>query len=140
MKQISAQQKHSILTHYTARRKGETLAEILRLHDVSASRTAVFYWMQQWDGTVDSLQHKGGAGRPRILSQQEVTRHMGTPIRNKNRAAVRVKYIDIQQQVQDRTRKQVSIQTIRRYGKDELGARFIRGKKRTREESKYIDT
>lgn len=51
MQKLTPEQKHSILTHYTSRRDGETLDQIFALHGVKASRQSFFVWMKQWDGT-----------------------------------------------------------------------------------------
>jgi hypothetical protein len=139
MKHPTPEQKHSILTHYASRREGETLKQILALHDVVASRQAVAQWRQQWDGTIASLQRKPVAGRPRTLTPAEVRRHVAAPIRNANRAARAVRYTKLLPQVQAATGKSMSVQTLRRYGEQELGAKQHRGKKRTEEESEYTE-
>jgi hypothetical protein len=140
MKHPTPEQKHSILTHYAARREGETLARILALHDVVASRQAVALWRQQWDGTIASLQRKPVAGRPRILTPAEVRRHVAAPIRNANRAAREVRYTKLLPQVRAATGKSMSVRTLRNYGETELNAKQHKGKKRTAEESEYTNT
>jgi hypothetical protein len=140
MKQPTPEQKHGILTHYAARREGETLKQILALHAVAATPRAVWQWRQQWDGTIASLQRKPVPGRPRILTPAEVRRHVAAPIRNANRAAREVRYTKLLPQVQDATGKSMSVQTLRRYGRKELQAKQHAGKKRTAEESECTDT
>jgi hypothetical protein len=135
MKHLTAEQKHSILTHYSARRKSETLATILALHDASASRKSVAAWRKRWDGTPQSLQDGVSSGRPRKLSEAQVCRHVAAPIRNSNRAARVVRYSKLLPQVQAATATDVSLRTLQRYGHDEAGARQTRGKKRTADES-----
>ena len=135
MKQLTPEQKHSILTHYSSRREGETLDQILRLHDVAASRSSVENWAHRWNGTIASLKHKAGAGRPRSLTPREVQQHITAPIRRSNRAARQVTYTKVAQQMRDKTGKSVSDRTVQRIGKTQLGARRTRGKKRTSEES-----
>lgn len=139
MKQPTAEQKHCILTHCAARRAGETLQQILALHDIAASRQAVSKWRQHWDGTLASLQRKQGSGRHRVLSKAQVTRHVVSPIRNANRAARPVRYTKLLAQVQAATHSQVSLRTLQRYGHDEAGGRKTRGKKRTAAECKCKD-
>ena len=139
MKQPTPEQKHGILTHYAARREGETLKQILALHDVAASRQSVAAWQRQWNGTIASLQRKPVSGRPRILTHAEVRRHVTAPIRNANRAAHAVRYTKLLPQVQAATLTDVSVRTLRRYGKEEAGAHMTRGKKRTAEESECTD-
>jgi hypothetical protein len=139
MKQLTPEQKHSILTHYSARRKGETLEKVLALHDVKASRRAVELWQKQWDGTIASLQHKPVPGRPHVLTPAEVQRHIAAPIRRKNRSTQRVRYTDLVESIQHKTGKQVSPRTIQRIGKNELRGRKTRGKKRTADECEYTN-
>ena len=86
MKQYTAEQKHRVLTHYTARRQGETLAQVLSLHGVSASRRAVEKWLHRWDGTPQSLEHRAVSGRPRVLSSRQVQQLVRAPILRANSA------------------------------------------------------
>lgn len=136
MKQISPQLKHSILTHYTSPLNHDSLPTILSLHGVSVSRQAVEYWRREWDGTATSLQHKKVGGRPHILNRNDVYQHITRTIRRKNRSFQKVKYSAIANQVREKTGKSVSDRTIRRIGKEELGAVKTKGRKRTAEECK----
>jgi hypothetical protein len=140
MKQLTPEVKHSILTHYTSPLNRDALPTILSLHDVSATRQSVEYWRKQWNGTIDSLRHKEGAGRPRVLSEAQVRRHIAAPIRNSNRTGRPIHYTQLLPSVQAATHTNVSLQTIQRYGKQDCNAKNIRGRKRTVDESKYIHT
>jgi hypothetical protein len=134
MSQLTPQQKHDILTQYTSRQRGETLAHILSANKVSASRRTVELWRQRWDGTAASLQHKRGAGRPRILTHAQVMRHIAPRIRAKNRSHAPVVYPTLLPSVTAATGKSMSLRTLERYGKKDLDAAPIHGKKRTHEE------
>lgn len=134
MKHIAAQQKHDILVHIRDRRGSEQPEEVAARHGVTASRRTVYSWLQQWDGTPRSLERKAGSGKARILSAAEVQRHVRAPILAANRAARPVHYPSLLSSVRQKTGKQVSIQTLRRYGRQELGAKQKRGKKRTADE------
>lgn len=136
MKHPTPEQKHSILTHWSARRTGETLNQILALHDVTASRQAVVQWQRQWDGTVVSLQQKQKTGRPHKLSKAQISRHIAAPIRNANRASRPITYPKLLLQVQAATDTEISLRTIQRYGKEELGVKSKKGVKRTSDECK----
>lgn len=140
MKHITAQQKHDILVHIRDRRGGEQPEEIAARHGVAAGRSTVYSWLQQWDGTPRSLERKAGSGKPRILSAAEVYRHVRAPLLAANRTARPVHYSTLLSSVCQKTGKQVSIQTLRRYGEQELGAKHKRGKKRTAGEREYIHT
>jgi hypothetical protein len=134
MKQLSPEVKHSILTHYTSPLNHDTLDTILCLHDVKASRRAVELWRRQWDGTAASLQHKKGAGRPRILTQKEVKHYVATPIRQKNRKHHPIHYHELKNRIETETGKTISVDTIERYGREDCGGVPKTGKKRTSDE------
>lgn len=139
MKQLTPEQKHSILTHYTSPNNTQTLDEILSLHDIHISRRSVELWRQRWNGTIESLQHKFVPGRPHILTHKEVTQHITTPIRRKNRAYKKVKYSQVAEHLRENTGKTISDRTVRRIGKQELSAAKSKGRKRTAEESEYLN-
>jgi hypothetical protein len=140
MKDLTPELKHSVLTHYTSPHHHQTLQQILSLHGVTVSRRTVELWKQKWDGTIESLQHQAGAGRPRVLSRAQVSRHVATPIRNANRAGRTVHYSTLMEQVTESTAQTMSLRTLQRYGKEECKARSTRGQKRTADESKFNDT
>jgi transposase len=137
MKQLTPEIKHSILTHYTSPLNNNTLDQILSLHDISVTRQTVYNWLNKWNGTIESLQHEVGAGRPHILTKQEEYNYITAPIRRMNRSYKQVKYTKIANQVREKTGKNITDRTIRLIGKSKLGAKKTRGKKRTLEESKY---
>jgi hypothetical protein len=70
-----------------------------------------------------------------VLTRAEVSRHIRAPILAANRAHRAVSYTRLLPEVQRKTRKQISIQTLRRYGKQELGVKQKHTKKRTADES-----
>jgi hypothetical protein len=51
MKQLTAQHKHSILTHYSSRSSGESADSIAATHQVKGGRQTLLRWLAQWDGT-----------------------------------------------------------------------------------------
>jgi hypothetical protein len=140
MKQLTAQQKHSILTHIQARREGERPEDIAALHGVSVGRSTLYTWQQHWDGTPQSLEHKAGAGRPRVLSTAQVTRHVRPRVLAANRRGEAVHYSSLLPTVQRVTGTELSLRSLRRYGKEDLHGRQKRGKKRTANESECTHT
>ena len=137
MKQLTPEVKHSILSHYTSPNNRDTLSSILSLHDIRASRQSVNNWKNQWDGTIESLKHKSVSGRPHILDQRELTRYVETPIREANQSSVPIRYTSIANSIRQKLNKNISDRTIQRYGKEELGGKMGRGKKRSADECKY---
>lgn len=137
MKQLTPEQKHSILTHYTSPFNTQTLSTILSLHDINVNRTTVERWKNVWDGSIQSLQHKQVSGRPRILNQREVTRYVERPLREANRSSTPIRYSSVAKSIRTKINKSISDRTVRRIGKEELGGKMGRGKKRSAEECKY---
>ena len=137
MKQLTSDIKHHILLEYRPRSTTHSFSALAAAHGVKGGAETVRKWHQRWDGTSHSLEHKPMSGRPRMLSGQEVARHVAGPIRRSNRAGQRVRYTKLLPQVQAATGKDVSLRTLRRYGHDEVGGRQTRGKKRTAEECEY---
>ena len=66
--------------------------------------------------------------------------YVRTPILRANRAHKAVHYSTVAAAVRQKTGKQLSLRTLQRYGKEELGAKQRRGKKRTADESEELDT
>jgi transposase len=134
MKQFTPEQKHEILLEYSPRSTTHNFAALAHRHAVAGGGRTIRNWFARWDGSVASLQHAKGAGRPRSLTAEEVQRHIIAPIRRKNRAHQPILYSELQPVVEQETGKKVSSRTIRRYGKEEAGGRLKHGKKRTAEE------
>ncbi len=97
-------------------------------------------WLQQWDGTPESLERREGSGRHTILTSQEVNDCIRTPIRNENRSSQPIHYTDLLPSVIQKTGKKISVETIRRIGRDQLGEKQKRTNKRTAVESKHTHT
>jgi hypothetical protein len=131
---LTAEAKHHILLEYQRGVRGRGFRALSSRHGVKGGVHTIQRWMQQWDGTAASLKERERTGRPRVLSSAQVTRHIAAPIRNANRAGRVVRYSRLLPQVRASTGKSLSVQTLRRYGRKELGARQTRGKERTEDE------
>lgn len=131
MPHFSAEAKHAILLEYTRDSRTHSFAALAVQHAVRGGRDVVRRWHQRWRGTVRSLQTKPRPGRPRILSTREVRQHVRGPILAANRSATAVHYTTLAPTVRRATGKNVSVRTLRRYGKEELGARDKHTRKRT---------
>jgi len=140
MQTYTRQHKHSILSHYCAGDRAASFRALARRFAVKGGAAVIQRWHQRWDGTPQSLEHKKGAGRPRALSRREVQQHVRTPILRANRAHKAVHYTKLLSTVQAKTGKQIALRTLQDYGKQELGAKQRRGKKRTAEESECRHT
>jgi len=137
MPHLSAEAKHRILLEFAARDTTRSFAALAQRHGVAGGARVVRRWYARWDGTQRSLERKAGTGRAPLLSRAEVSRHVRAPILAANRSHRAIRYTDLLPEVRRKTGKQLSIQTLRRYGKAELGARDKHTKKRTADESEH---
>jgi hypothetical protein len=140
MKQFTPEQKHEILLEYTPHSHTHGAAALAARHAVAGGVRTVQRWLARWNGTAASLRRKEGSRGHTILTHAEVQRHIATPIRRANRSARQVKYTKVAERVREATGKSVSDRTVQRIGKEELGGRRTRGKKRTAEESECTHT
>lgn len=137
MPQLSVDTKHHILLEYAADDDTRSFAALALRHGVKGGARVVRRWHRSWNGTPASLQRKAGSGKARILSKAQVTRYVRQPLLAANRAHRSVHYTQLLPIVRQKTGKKLSIQTLRRYGKQELGAKEKHTKKRTADESGY---
>jgi hypothetical protein len=137
MKHFTPQHKHSILLEYIPYSRTHGFQSLANRHGVAGGKHTLLEWYSRWDGTAASLEEKRSPGRPRILTTQEVQRHVATRIRAANRSSKRIHYTDIHQAVERETHQTLSLRTLRRYGEEDLGAKQHRGNKRTRDECKH---
>ncbi len=135
MPHLSAEAKHHILLEYAPHDNTRSFAALAARHAVKGGERLLRMWHQRWDGTAAPLQEQPRSGRPRVLSRAQVSRHVRAPILAANRAHRAIHYTELLPRVQAATGKELSIQTLRRYGKQELGAKQKRSKKRTADES-----
>jgi len=137
MSHLSADTKHHILLEYAADDPTRSFAALARRHAVKGGGQLIGRWHVQWNGTPASLQRKQGTGKARLLSKAQVTRLVRQPLLAANREHRSVHYTQLLPTVRQKSGKQLSIQTLRRYGKQELGAMEKHTKKRTADESEY---
>ena len=135
MREFPPQHKHTILTHYRAGVRGSGFKSLARRFAVQGGDKSLRQWHARWDGTPASLEEQPRTGRPTILSSAEVNRHVRAPLLAANRAHRAIHYTTLLPSVKAKTGKSISIQTLRRIGKEELGAKQKRSKKRTATES-----
>lgn len=140
MSDFSPQQKHSILTHYQHGVRGRGFQALSLRFAVNGGSETIRYWYKQWNGTPQSLETKPRSGRPRLLTTRQVQQHIRKPILDANRHHRTIHYTDLTHSIHQSTDTQVSLQTIRRYGKEVLGARNKRTRKRTIDECQSIHT
>jgi hypothetical protein len=131
MPHLTPKQKHDILKLYTPNDRNYSFESLARQYNIAGGCRVIQNWYYQWNGTPQSLERKKGSGRPTILTPQQVNDYIRTPIRNKNRSFKPIHYTQLLPSIQQKSSTQVSIQTVRRIGHQQLGARQKRTKKRT---------
>lgn len=136
MSHLTPEVKHHLLLEYSSHDTTQSFSSLAARHGIKGGKRTVQRWYQQWDGTVESLKRKEGSGKHHLLSRVQVSRHIRAPILAANRSHRSIHYTDLLPQVQQKTGIDISIQTLRRYGKEELGVKQRRSKKRTADESK----
>jgi transposase len=137
MPHLSVEAKHHILLEYTPHDASRGFAALARRHAVKGGADVVRRWHQRWDKTSASLQRKPGSGKAPILNPRQVQQHVQRPIRAANRAHKAVHYSTLLPSVQEKTGTELSLRTLQRYGKEELGAKQKHTKKRTSTERQY---
>jgi transposase len=128
--------KHFILTKYRSNTRGCGFEALAHQYGIAGGGKTIQRWYGQWDGTAASLKRKPGAGRPRLLSEDEVHQYITTPIKNNNRKAKPVQYRDVLHPLRQKTGKAVSLRTVRRYGKENAGINLRTATKKTEWECK----
>ena len=135
MPHLNAEAKHAILLEYTPRSPAHSFVALAQRHSIAGGAKVLQRWHAQWDGTATSLKEGKSSGRPRLLSRAQVSRHVRAPILAANRAHRAIHYSELLPKVRQKTGVEVSLRSLQRYGKEELGARNKHSKKRTADES-----
>lgn len=121
MPQLTPESKHEILIHYQSCQADQSADDIAAVHGIKGGRSTILKWLRRWDGTACSLERRPVTGRPRLLSKEQVTRHIAAPIRNASRSHRSMFYTQLLPQVQAATGVQLSLRTLQQYGKEEAG-------------------
>jgi transposase len=138
MKLSPPELKQFILNQYRCKRHGSGFDALAQRYEIAGGGKTIQRWYQQWDGTVESLKKKPGAGRPRLLEEAEITQHISIPIKRKNRRSQPIHYTDILRPLQEQTQKKISLRTVQRYGKENAEINSKRTIKKTKWECKFL--
>jgi hypothetical protein len=136
MRHHTADFKHHVLLQYRAGQRGCGFQALATRFAIAGGKHTVAAWHARWDGTMHSLQRKAGSGRKRILSAEQVDQYVVQAVRRSNRQHKPVHYAPLRAAVIAATRKQPSLRTVQRYGRDTV-IKQKRTKKRTAEECTY---
>lgn len=136
MPQLTPKQKHDILTIYSQKKHNHSFESLAHQYNIKGGKKTLIRWYQQWNGKPESLERKKGSGRHTVLTSQQVNDYIRTPIRNKNRSYKPIHYTQLHTSIKQKTGKQISLRTVQNYGKEKLGVKQKRTKKRTAQERK----
>ncbi len=136
MHHLTPQQKHDILKLYSPYDHTRSFAALSQQYNIKGGERVIRNWYHQWTGSPKSLERKRGSGRHKLLTSQQVKDLIQIPIRNKNRSFKPVHYPQLHSSIQQKTGKQMTLRTVQKIGKEELGVKQKRTKKRTAQERK----
>jgi transposase len=136
MVKYSSNFQHHILSQYQSNQRDKGFHSLARLYNIKGGRHTVKNWYKRWNGTINSLQHKRGAGRPTLLNSTQLKQHILTPIKEKNKNHQGVNYRFIHQNLKLKINKNISLRTIQRYGKEKLNIKNKRTQKHVKQECK----
>lgn len=140
MRLLTPQLKDMILRQYRPFDRNNSFAALARRYDIRGGKRTVHRWYMRWKQTPDSLEQKRGAGRPRLLSAAQIRDTITLPIRNRNRAHRAVSYPQLLPTVREQTGTEVSLRTIKRYGKEVAKVHDMSTRSMTGAECKYTAT
>jgi hypothetical protein len=118
-KHYTPQEIQSILEEHEPGVRGKGLKTLAKQHNIKGGHNLIKYWLSKWDGTVKSLEGMGGGDRRSILTDQEKKKHVDRFITKRSKKDA-VQYPEVKANIENKTGKDISIQTVRRIG-HELG-------------------
>jgi len=134
MPHLTPQLKHHILLQLPSHPHASDFQQLAELHGIRGGRVVVWRWWRRWKQNRQPLQRKAGTGKAPLLTPSEVSRYIRAPILAANRSHRAIHYPTIHKSLQCKTGKEVSLRTVRRYGKEQLRVKQKRTTKRTTDE------
>lgn len=117
MTKFTAEQKQLILSQYSAHDHSRSYRSLAHQYGISKDGRTVRRWMKRWDGTIESLKQRKGAGRPRILTPLQAHNHITQPVTAANRRHQPIHYRSIHTRLQHSLNKSMSLRSVQRYGR-----------------------
>ena len=133
----TAQFKHKILLEYTAGNRTGSFPVLAQQYNIKGGRRTLLRWYSHWDGTAASLERKSGSGRRRLLTPQQVKKYVVKPIRRCNKEHVAVDYPELKIAMEEEIHHEISVRSLRRYGKEEGDIKDEATIGKTNQECKY---
>lgn len=130
--------KQQLLKTYAQSRPRLSLRSLAKRFNIKGGHQLLKTWLDVWDGTVHSLEHKTGQGRPSIMSKEEVKELIGDKLIVKNRLHDPVHYTSLYPSIPRKIGHGISLRTVQRYGHNQQRAKVKTIIKRTEGERKFM--
>jgi transposase len=119
--------KHKVLSEYQPNQYGCGFEALAKKYSIQGGKSVVCRWYAQWNGTVESLEEKKHTGRKHKLSEEDTQQLIEQPVEEALQKKQKINYSDIHQKIQSKpAHSDISLRTVQRIGKRELGLRWKR--------------
>ena len=138
MGRMSHSFKPDILREYCAGNRRHSFSSFASRYGVRGGARTIQRWYAHWDGTPQSLNRIGNAGRKALLTPRQVEQYIIKPVRRASQHHVAIYYSELMDTIHDKTPVDVSLRAVQRYGKKKEGIRGTRTQKRPETECKIL--
>lgn len=132
--------RERVASYYHAHLASTSLRSVSRLFDLKGTGNTVKRWYHIWLKKNHEIKNKPKKGRTPILTRSQIDKYIARPIKEKNKKAEPVNYRMLLPQVRAKTKTQISLRTLQKYGKEKKGIKWKTVKKRTYHERRSAHT
>jgi transposase len=126
--------KQSVVNYYIKYQTNISFGHVARQFNIKGGESTVRRWYNQRH----SLKTKPRSGRPSILTKDQIDTYIKKKITEKNRSSEPIHYTQLLPIIKRATKKNPSLRTVQRYGKEKGGIKMKRTIKRTVDECNII--
>jgi transposase len=134
MSHLNSETKHHILLEYIPHSYDHSFNALAIRHNIKGGKRTLINWYKRWKHESASLNRKKGSGKKAILSRREAYQYIQRPVKFANQHYTAIHYPNIIYKLKEKTGKQISERSVRRYGKNLYGIKKKRSIKRTIDE------
>jgi hypothetical protein len=109
---------HTVL-QYRKGVRGYGLGALAKKFNIKGGKKLISYWLQKWDTTESSLMKQSGGDTRSILTNKEKKVHVYDFV-DKKRQVEAATYEEVKRNVEKKTKKTLSLTTVKRAGKSRL--------------------
>jgi transposase len=132
----STDYKLRVVRYYIDRLPDISYSAVAKLFGIPGGKGTVQRWHHQYDGSTSSLESKSRSGRPPLLTATLINKYIRDPITQANREPRPITYNQVHSRIKSRTKKNVSLRTVQRYGHERVGIKMKKTIIRTPKECK----